>query len=83
VGTDEQEQRQNTGGGIGLDGKDHGNAVNIYSHALDFNFSYGITNRLQVNLVIPFVHNERSQVLKQTQPVVDTSVAYMLKDLQM
>src|SRR5258708_742078 len=33
VGTEEQKQRQNTGGGIGLDGKDRGNAVNIYSHA--------------------------------------------------
>ena len=72
VGTEEQKQRQNTGGGIGLDGKDHGNAVNIYSHALDFNFSYGVSNRLQVNLTIPFVHNERSQVLRQKTPVVDT-----------
>lgn len=72
VGTEEQKQRQNTGGGIGLDGKDHGNAVNIYSHALDLNLSYGVTNRLQVNLVVPFVHNERSQVLRQTKPVVDT-----------
>lgn len=72
VGTDEQPQRQNTGGGLGLDGKDHGNAVNIYSHALDFNLSYGLTNRLQLNLTIPYVHNERSQVLRQTAPVKDT-----------
>lgn len=72
VGTEEQPHRQNTGGGIGLDGKDHGNAVNIYSHALDFNLSYGVSNRLQLNLSIPYVHNERSQVLRQTKPVVDT-----------
>jgi hypothetical protein len=72
VGTEEQPQRQNTGGGIGLDGKDRGNAVNIYSHALDFNFSYGLTNRLQLNVSIPYVHNERSQVLRQSAPVKDT-----------
>jgi len=72
VGTEEQPHRQNTGGGIGLDGKDHGNAVNIYSHALDFNLSYGLTNRLQLNLTIPYVHNERSQILRQTAPVKDT-----------
>jgi hypothetical protein len=72
IGTEEQPERQYTGGGIGLDGKDHGNAVNIYSHALDFNLSYGLTSRLQINLAIPYVHNERSQVLKQTLPVKDT-----------
>jgi hypothetical protein len=72
VGTEEQPHRQNTNGGIGLDGKDRGNAVNIYSHAVDFNFSYGISNRFQVNVSVPFVHNERSQVLRQTKPVVDT-----------
>jgi hypothetical protein len=72
VGRDEQPQRQNTGGGIGLDGKDHGNAVNIYSHAVDLNLSYGVTSRLQLNLTIPYVHNERSQVLRQTLPVKDT-----------
>jgi len=72
VGTQEQPQRQNTGGGIGIDGKDRGNAVNIYSHSLDLNLSYGISNRFQVNLTIPYVHNERSQVLKQTAPVKDT-----------
>ena len=72
VGTEEQPQRQNTGGGIGLDGKDHGNAVNIYSHAVDLNFSYGLTSRLQLNLTLPWVHNERSQVLRQTLPVKDT-----------
>jgi hypothetical protein len=72
VGTEEQRQRQNTGGGIGLDGKDHGNAVNIYSHALDFNLSYGLTDRLQLNVTLPWVHNERSQVLRQTLPVKDT-----------
>jgi hypothetical protein len=72
VGTEEQKHRQYTGGGIGADGIDHGNAVNIYSHAVDFNFSYGLTNRLQLNLTIPWVHNERSQVLRQTAPIVDT-----------
>lgn len=72
VGTEEQKQRQNTGGGIGADGIDHGNAVNIYSNALDFNFSYGLTNRLQLNFALPWVSNERSQVLRQTAPVKDT-----------
>jgi len=72
VGTEEQPQRQNTGGGISMDGKDHGNAVNIYSHAVDLNLSYGLTNRLQLNLTLPYVHNERSQVLRQTLPVKDT-----------
>ncbi len=72
VGTQEQPQRQYTGGGIGADGKDHGNAVNIYSHAVDLNLSYGLTNRIQLNLTIPYVHNERSQVLRQTAPVKDT-----------
>jgi hypothetical protein len=57
VGTEEQPHRQNTGGGIGADGVDHGNAVNIYSHALDFNLSYALSNRLQVNLTLPYVHN--------------------------
>jgi len=52
VGTEEQPQRQVLG-----------NAVNIYSHAVDFNISYGLTNRLQFNLTIPYVHNERSQTL--------------------
>ena len=52
VGTEEQKQRQTLG-----------NAVNIYSHAVDFNLSYGLTNRLQLNLAIPYVHNERSQTL--------------------
>src|SRR5882757_9733179 len=41
VGTTEQPQRQTTGGGHGPDGKDRGNAVNIYSHAVDLNLSYG------------------------------------------
>jgi hypothetical protein len=52
VGTDEQPQRQVLG-----------NAVNIYSHAVDLNLSYGLTNRLQFNVSIPYVHNERSQTL--------------------
>src|SRR6267378_5131800 len=63
VGTEEQPQRQNTGGGFDANGNEKGNAVNIYSHAVDINISYGISDRLQVNLFIPWVHNERSQVL--------------------
>src|SRR5438105_2514712 len=63
IGTAEQPQRQNTGGGFDANGNEKGNAVNIYSHALDLNLSYGITDRIQVNLVIPYVNNERSQVL--------------------
>lgn len=71
VGKEEQPQRQITGGGHGPDGKDRGNAVNIYSHALDFNVSYGLTSRIQLNASIPYVHNERSQVLRST--VIDTT----------
>ena len=56
VGTDEQPQRQTLG-----------NAVNIYSHAIDLNLSYGLTNRLQFNLTLPWVHNERSQTLVQNK----------------
>ncbi|MFT3937070.1 MAG: hypothetical protein QM726_25815 [Chitinophagaceae bacterium] len=56
VGTEEQKQRQTLG-----------NAVNIYSHAVDLNLSYGITNRLQFNLTLPYVHNERSQTLVQNK----------------
>jgi len=63
VGTEEQPQRQNSGGGFDANGNEKGNAVNIYSHAVDFNISYGISDRLQVNLFIPYVNNERSQVL--------------------
>ena len=72
VGTIEQPQRQTTGGGHDENGNDRGNAVNIYSHALDLNLSYGLTNRLQLNLSIPYAHNERSQVLRQTSPIKDT-----------
>ena len=64
VGKEEQPQRQETGGGIGPDGKDRGNAVNIYSHAVDLSLSYGLTDRLQINVAVPWVHNERSQVLR-------------------
>lgn len=71
VGTEEQKERQTTGGGIGPDGKDRGNAVNIYSHAVDLNLSYGITDRFQINASIPWVHNERSQVLRST--IIDTT----------
>lgn len=72
VGTEEQKERQYTNGGIGADGKDHGNAVNIYSHAIDINVSYGLSDRFQLNVTLPWVHNERSQVLRQTLPVKDT-----------
>jgi hypothetical protein len=72
VGTKEQPHRQTTGGGLGADGKDRGNAVNIYSHAVDLNLTYGLTNRIQLYVSIPYVHNERSQVLRQTAPVKDT-----------
>ncbi len=72
VGTEEQKHRQNTGGGIGADGIDHGNAVNIYSNAFDFNFSYGLSNRVQLNFTLPWASNERSQVMRQSAPVKDT-----------
>jgi hypothetical protein len=63
VGTEEQKQRQTTGGGFDANGKERGNAVNIYSHAVDLNISYGLTDRIQLNVAVPYVHNERSQVL--------------------
>ncbi|HYG17503.1 MAG TPA: hypothetical protein VD816_01185, partial [Ohtaekwangia sp.] len=72
VGTEEQPHRQTTGGGHDANGKERGNAVNIYSHAIDLNVSYGFSDRLQFNLSIPYVSNERSQVLRQKTPVVDT-----------
>ncbi len=71
VGTEEQHERQTTGGGIGPDGKDRGNAVNIYSHSVDLNLSYGLSDRFQLNASIPWVHNERSQVLRST--IIDTT----------
>src|SRR5688500_15136382 len=37
VGTEEQPHRQVTGGGFDANGKERGNAVNIYSHAVDLN----------------------------------------------
>ena len=52
VGTVEQPQRETLG-----------NAVNIYSHALDLNVSYGLSDRLQINATLPYVSNERSQTL--------------------
>jgi len=72
VGKEEQPERQVTGGGRDKFGNDRGNAVNIYSHAVDLNLSYGITNRLHFNVTIPWVQNERSQVMRQTTPVKDT-----------
>lgn len=72
IGTTEQPQRQTTGGGFDANGVERGNAVNIYSHAVDLNFSYGLTDRIQLNVTLPYVHNERSQVLKQTSPIVNT-----------
>jgi len=72
VGTIEQPDRQTTGGGHDANGNDRGNAVNIYSHSFDLNFSYGLSKRWQLNLTIPYLHNERSQVLRQTTPTKDT-----------
>jgi hypothetical protein len=69
VGTEEQEHRQTTGGGHTASGKEKGNAVNIFSHSVDLNVSYGLSERIQLNVAIPWVHNERSQVLRQTNPV--------------
>jgi len=66
VGKEEQPQRQTSGGGFDANGKERGNAVNIYSHAVDLNISYGLTDRIQLNVAIPYVHNERSQVLTPT-----------------
>ncbi|HTE34173.1 MAG TPA: hypothetical protein VK666_27525 [Chryseolinea sp.] len=63
VGTEEQVYRQTTQGGFDANGNEKGNAVNIYSHAIDLNFSYALSDRLQLNVAIPYVHNERSQVL--------------------
>ncbi len=70
VGTEEQPQRQTTGGGFDENGKEKGNAVNIYSHAVDLNISYGISDRIQVNVSIPYVNNERSQVLATKKDAV-------------
>ncbi|MBF2708847.1 hypothetical protein [Flavobacterium soyangense] len=72
IGTTEQPQRQTTGGGFDANGVERGNAVNIYSHAVDLNFSYGLTDRIQFNVTLPYVNNERSQVLKQISPIVNT-----------
>ena len=66
VGTEEQPHRQVTGGGFDANGKERGNAVNIYSHAVDLNFSYALSDRIQLNVSVPYVHNERSQVLTTT-----------------
>lgn len=66
IGTEEQPDRQTHGGGFDANGKELGNAVNIYSHSFDITLSYGITDRLQVSVAIPYVHNERSQVLTTT-----------------
>ncbi len=72
VGNEEQPQRQTTGGGHDENGNELGNAVNIYSHAIDLNLSYGLTNRISLNATLPYVNNERSQVLRQNKPVRDT-----------
>lgn len=72
IGKEEQLERQLSGGGHDANGKERGNAVNIYSHAIDLNFSYGLTNRIQLNATIPYVNNERSQVLRQVTPIKDT-----------
>jgi hypothetical protein len=72
VGTEEQPLRQTTGGGHNADGTERGNAVNIYSHAVDLNLSYALTDRIQFNVSLPYVNNERSQVLRQATPKKDT-----------
>lgn len=72
VGTEEQHERQTTGGGHNADGTERGNAVNIYSHAVDLNLSYALTDRIQLNASLPYVSNERSQVLRQVTPKKDT-----------
>jgi hypothetical protein len=56
VGTEEQPQRQELG-----------NAVNIYSHAIDLNLSYGLSDRLSAYVTLPYVNNERSQTLTLTK----------------
>ena len=56
VGTEEQPQRQ-----------DLGNAVNIYSHAIDLNLAYGLSDRLSAYVTLPYVNNERSQTLTLTK----------------
>jgi hypothetical protein len=73
IGTTEQPQRQTTGGGHNPDGTERGDAVNIYSHSVDLNISYGLTDRLQLNVAIPYVHNERSQVFKSNPKVINSS----------
>ena len=72
IGKEEQLHRQTTGGGFDANGKERGNAVNIYSHAVDLNISYGLTDRIQLNATLPYVNNERSQILRQTTPVKNT-----------
>jgi len=67
VGSEEQKERQTSGGGHDENGKERGNAVNIYSHSVELNFNYGLTDRLQLNLALPYVHNERSQVFRADQ----------------
>lgn len=71
IGTTEQPQRQTTGGGFDANDVERGNAVNIYSHSVDLNFSYGLKDRIQFNVTLPYVNNQRSQVLKQTSPVAN------------
>jgi hypothetical protein len=72
VGTDEKEFRQNTQGGFDYNGHQKGNAVNIYSHSIDLNLSYALTDRIQFNIAIPYVHNERSQVLSTNVSKTDS-----------
>ncbi|HEV8511903.1 MAG TPA: hypothetical protein VGQ59_01420 [Cyclobacteriaceae bacterium] len=74
VGTEEQPQRQTSGGGFDSEGNEKGNAVNIYSHAVDLNISYGLTDRLQLNLFIPYVNNERSQVYSAQKDASGTTL---------
>jgi hypothetical protein len=59
VGTEEQPQRQELG-----------SAVNIYSHAIDLNLTYGLSDRLSAYVTLPYVNNERSQTLTLSQDAV-------------
>jgi hypothetical protein len=74
VGLEEQPERQTTGGGHDANGKELGNAVNIYSHSVDLNISYGLSNRFQFNATLPYVNNERSQVLRTSNDTTRYSV---------
>ena len=41
---------------------DEGTQVINYSHALDLSINYGVSKRVGINLILPFVYNERSSL---------------------